>query len=142
MTTKEQEVYQAAERHYQANLDWASFFRETLGATGVARAVFKDLDEWVAFQQTYEYSAIQLMIAKLRERGTQTLEEATKVITIRLPQSLQDALRVEAESMQTSVNKLCISKLMQIIDSNLVPNENAAKAAREAEREREPAPTE
>jgi predicted HicB family RNase H-like nuclease len=142
MTTKEQEVYQAAERLYQANLDWASFFRETLGATGVARAVFKELDEWVAFQQTYEYSAIQLMIAKLRERGAQTPDEPTKVITIRLPQSLQEALRVEAESMQTSVNKLCISKLMQIIDNSLVPNESAAKAAREAERDREPVPTE
>lgn len=139
MTTKEQEVYQAAERLYRDNLDWASFFRETLGATGVARSVFTELEELVAFQQTYEYSAIQLMIAKLRERGGLTPDEPTKVITIRLPQSLQEALRVEAESMQTSVNKLCISKLMQIIDNSLVPNESAAKAAREAERETEPA---
>ena len=142
MTTKEQEVYQAAERLYQENLDWASFFRETLGATGVARSVFTELEELVAFQQTFEYSAIQLMIAKLREPGGQTPEESTKVITIRLPQSLHEALRVEAEHMQTSVNKLCISKLMQIIDNGLVPREGAAKAAREAERKTEPAQTE
>lgn len=55
-------------------------------------------------------------------------EEPTRVITVRLPRSLHEALRAEAHIHQTSMNKLCISKLLQLIDDALVPNE-----ARESE---------
>lgn len=49
--------------------------------------------------------------------------EQMKVVTIRLPQSLHETLRVEAFENRTSMNKLCISKLMQLIDSEIVPSE-------------------
>lgn len=132
MTTKEQEVYRAAERLYRQNPDWVSFFRDTFGVNGIVRNAYTQLYELVAFEQTYEYSALQLMVAKLRERGNSTLEQ-TRVITVRLPQSLHDSLRVEAYSMQTSMNKLCISKLLQIVDIGLVPADGANKAERDAE---------
>jgi len=48
-------------------------------------------------------------------------EEETKVITVRLPVSLHEALREEAHEHRTSVNKLCISKLLQFIDHDFVP---------------------
>lgn len=141
MTTKEQEVYQAAERLYRKELDWASFYRETMGANGLIRSAFPDVESQAAFQQTYEYSAIQLMLVKLRERADMPPQEATRVITIRLPQSLHEGLQVEAESLGTSVNKLCISKLVQIINNDLIPSNSAAKAARETEVQSEPAET-
>ena len=50
-------------------------------------------------------------------------EEPTRVITVRLPKSLHEALRVEAHEHQTSMNKLCISKLLQFIDGDKVPTE-------------------
>ncbi len=48
-------------------------------------------------------------------------QEPTRVITVRLPKSLHEALRVEAHEHRTSMNKLCISKLLQIIDGQQVP---------------------
>lgn len=39
--------------------------------------------------------------------------EATAVITVRLPVSVHAALKSEAHRHETSLNKLCISKLLQ-----------------------------
>jgi predicted HicB family RNase H-like nuclease len=76
----------------------------------------------LAFEQTEEYTDIQLMVAKLRERGTVQIngKEPTRVITVRLPKSLHEALRVEAHNRNTSMNQLCISKLLQVIADDLV----------------------
>ena len=46
------------------------------------------------------------------------------MITVRLPKSLHEALRDEAHEHRTSMNKLCISKLLQFIDSEQVPTES------------------
>ena len=45
------------------------------------------------------------------------------MITVRLPKSLHESLRAEAHEKRTSMNKLCISKLLQFIDTDLVPTE-------------------
>jgi hypothetical protein len=45
------------------------------------------------------------------------------VITVRLPKSLHESLRAEAHDRHTSMNKLCISKLLQVVDGELVPSE-------------------
>ena len=72
-----------------------------------------------------EYAEIQQMVAKLRERnGAQTDDkEPTRVITVRLPKSLHESLRAEAHEKRTSMNKLCISKLLQVIDDQLIPHD-------------------
>ena len=50
----------------------------------------------------------------------------TRVITVRLPESLHEALKAEAVDHKTSMNKLCISKLLQaLIDEE----ENARQPA-------------
>jgi hypothetical protein len=41
------------------------------------------------------------------------------VITVRLPKSLHEFLQVEAHEKCTSMNQLCISKLVQWLDSDL-----------------------
>jgi predicted HicB family RNase H-like nuclease len=77
------------------------------------------------FEQTREYGEIQQMVAKLRERASEPVDsrEPTRVITVRLPKSLHESLRAEAHDRKTSMNKLCISKLLQMVDDELIPNE-------------------
>ena len=58
--------------------------------------------------------------------------EPTRVVTVRIPRSLHDALRVEAHEHRTSMNKLCISKLLQFIDTGMVPAESAGAMEQEA----------
>ena len=64
-------------------------------------------------------------VAKLRERGNAPVDEnePTRVITVRLPKSLHESLRTEAHEKRTSMNKLCISKLLQMIDDELIPGD-------------------
>ena len=126
-----QKVLQVAKPLFQEKPDWVTFFRETLGVKGAARAVFPTQAEYVLFEQSKEFSEIQNMVASLRIRKAGgSKNEPTRVITVRLPESLHEALKAEASDHNTSMNKLCISKLLQV----LVENEKAAQAAAAATR--------
>jgi predicted HicB family RNase H-like nuclease len=127
MSTKERQVYQAAEHLYRQKPDWATFFRKILGVDGIARKAFPSVAALAAFEKTEECMAIQQMLVKLRSPG-QTLpppDEGDQVITIRLPKSMHAALKDEAHGFKTSMNKLCISKLLRIIDQELVPTDGS-----------------
>ncbi len=102
--------------------DWITFFREVLGVDGLLRKLFNSPEELAAFEKTAEYAEIQLMLARLRERTGAAADgkEPTRVITVRLPKSLHEALKTEAHDRKTSMNQLCISKLLQVIDAELV----------------------
>ena len=38
------------------------------------------------------------------------------MITVRIPKSLHDYLRAEAQDKGTSMNRLCIAKLLQVVE--------------------------
>ncbi|MEM7785428.1 MAG: toxin-antitoxin system HicB family antitoxin [Planctomycetota bacterium] len=124
-----QRVLQVAQQLFQERPDWVTFFRETLGVNGAARSVFPDQQEYVQFEQSKAFYEIQSMVASLRIRkNSASKNEPTKVITVRLPESLHEALKAEASDHNTSMNKLCISKLLQV----LVENEEQSAPARPA----------
>ena len=102
--------------------DWITFFREVLGVDGLIRKLFANPDELAAFEKTQEYADIQTMLARLRERSGSAADgrEPTRVITVRLPKSLHESLKTEAYDRKTSMNQLCISKLLQVIDGEVV----------------------
>lgn len=122
---KKAEVVRVAREFFRSVPDWVTFFREIVGVEGVVHRLFPQPEEFTKFEQSEEYSEIQLMIVKLRERSNVQNEskEPTRVITVRLPKSLHESLRVEAHSRRTSMNKLCISKLLQTIDDSMIPND-------------------
>jgi predicted HicB family RNase H-like nuclease len=128
---KYQEVLQAAETRYRQSPDWVTFFREVLGVEGVIRKTFPTFDELTAFEQSEQYEKIQKWLVKLREKrpSADTESEPTRVITVRLPKSMHESLRTEAHDLRTSMNKLCISKLLQVIDEEMIPNERAGGAS-------------
>ena len=125
LETKTREVHRIATELYRQQSDWVTFFRKILGVEGVVRRLFTSAAEMAALEQSTEYSDIQHMLAKLRERGTTAADdtEPTRVITVRLPKSLHESLRTEAHERKTSMNKLCISKLLQVIDEELIPTD-------------------
>jgi predicted HicB family RNase H-like nuclease len=127
-TEKYQEVLQFAESRYRQSPDWVTFFREVLGVDGIARKTFPTYDELSAFEQSEEHEKIQKLLVKLREKrpSADTESEPTRVITVRLPKSMHESLRTEAHDLRTSMNKLCISKLLQVIDEEMIPNERAS----------------
>ena len=118
-TEKQEEIHQIAETLYAKKPDWVTFYREILGLNGVVHHTFPFQESLVEFEKTDIYREIQHMLARLRRQGPVPAdpEDPTKVITVRLPKSLHEALRVEAHEHHTSMNKLCITKLLQLIDS-------------------------
>ena len=122
---KRQEVHRIASELYKQQPDWVTFFRKVLGVDGIARQLFTTAQEMTMLEQSGEYAEIQQMLAKLRERGGSPPDasEPTRVITVRLPKSLHESLRTEAHEKRTSMNKLCISKLLQMVDGQLIPSD-------------------
>lgn len=123
MNTKEMEVLRVADELFQQGPDWVTFFREVLGLEGAVRRAFPTPEMLATFEATTEYAEIQMRLAKLRAKGDffANSREPTRVITVRLPKSLHESLRTEAHERHTSMNKLCISKLLQMVDGELVP---------------------
>lgn len=123
---KQIEVKQVAEQLYAQGPDWITFYREVLGLRGIVRHAYPTREALVAFEKTDAYQDILLLLKKLREQALIEVDsdgEPTRVITVRLPKSLHETLRVEAHEHHTSMNKLCISKLLQFIDNAKVPSE-------------------
>jgi predicted HicB family RNase H-like nuclease len=124
-TEKYQQILTTAKRLYEQEPDWVTFFREVLGVDGMVRGSFASLEELAAFERSQEFEQIQKWLVKLREQrnSTDTESEPTRVITVRLPKSMHEYLRTEAHDLRTSMNKLCISKLLQVIEQDLIPAE-------------------
>ncbi len=124
-TERQMEVKRAAEDLSSRGLDWVAFYREILGPHGIIRRTFHTRESLAEFEQSEAYQEIQEMLARLRQDGPTALnpEEPTRVITVRLPKSVHDGLKVEAHEHRISMNKLCISKLLQFIESERVPSD-------------------
>jgi len=120
------EACRAATEINQKEPDWVTFFREVLGVGGIVQQLYPTPEALAEFVKTPEYADIQRMLTRLRAKckaGSIDNPEPTRVITVRMPKSLHESLRSEAHMWHTSMNQLCISKLIQLIDSELVPTE-------------------
>lgn len=122
---KYQEVLEVAENLFRQNPDWVTFFREILGVEGCVRKAFPTFDDLTAFEQSQQFDKIQKLVVRLREKrsSVDAENEPTRVITVRLPKSMHEYLRTEAHDLRTSMNKLCISKLLQVIGQEMIPND-------------------
>ncbi len=132
---KQTAVKEIADKLYDQKPDWITFYREILGMDGIVRQTFPGRQELAAFEQSPAYQEILRLLTMLRQlpppppigdpNSSKEKEkddaELTRVITVRLPQCMHEALRAEAHDHRTSVNALCISKLLQWIDSQNVP---------------------
>jgi len=53
------------------------------------------------------------MLTQLRQLTESADDETTRIITVRVPRSLHAALQTEAHDEETSMNQLCITKLLK-----------------------------
>ena len=72
------------------------------------------------------------MVAAVRSQDTSKGDsvEPERMITIRIPKSLHDALRVESDELNLSINNLCVSKFIQSIDPRFVPEQTGRRRGR------------
>ena len=126
------EAVRLAQDAFAKTGSWVVFYREVLGVEGIIRQLFTTPEEMRQFECTKEYGDLLEMVAAVRSQDTSKGDavEPERMITIRLPKSLHDALRVESDEMNLSINKLCISKLLQRIDPRYVPEQQGRRRGR------------
>lgn len=73
--------------------------------------------EWFFRQPAFR--EVHTMMVELALHGTNV--QARRMITVRLPRELHDALKIEADGRDTSLNRLCIAKLLQSIGHSPMP---------------------
>lgn len=115
-TDKAAHVLQAAREIFDQRPTWVTFFREVLGVEGIVRKAFDTPEALSRFEASNAYDEIQGMLTRLRKIDDDLAigpREPSRVVTIRMPKSLHDALKEEAHERQTSLNKLCVSKLLR-----------------------------
>lgn len=126
------EALRLAQEAFTKTGSWVVFYREMLGSDGVVRRLFREPSEMRFFEGSREFAELQEMVAAMRSQDSSKGDatEPERMITIRLPKSLHDALRIEADEMNLSINKLCISKLLQRIESRFIPVQQGRRRGR------------
>ena len=111
-------VLQVAERLHAMDPEWVVFFREVLGVDGIVRRTFREAKSLVRFECSPEYARIRELLDDLRSRQRDRGKdrESQRVVTVRMPKSLHETLKAEARQLHVSVNSLCISKLIKLLD--------------------------
>lgn len=119
------EVVRIAIDVFTRTSSWVEFYRAILGPEGVARKLFKGADQNRFWESTDEFFQIQEMLTAIRSHDDLKSDsvEPLRMITIRLPHSMHEALKLESTERNTSINKLCLSKLLNGIDQRLIPQE-------------------
>jgi len=128
------EVLRLAEEAFAKTGSWVVFYREMLGVDGVVRRLYPDTNSLREFEMTDEFLELQEMVAALRGQDPSKSDSAEpeRMITIRLPMSLHEVLKAESDETDLSINKLCISKLIQPIASRFVPLQQGRRRGRRA----------
>ncbi len=129
---KRRHVFEIATELFGVAPTWTAFYRETIGGGGVARALFVDSDEAREYECSDEHSKVLEMLTVLRSRDLPENDphEQQRMITVRIPKSLHDAICDEANELSVSVNKLCISRLLQKVDPAMIPSSSQKRRGR------------
>jgi len=122
------EVLNAAIETFPSCTSWVTFYREILGTEGIVRHYFPTSEQMRYWEASPEFAEVLEMLTALRatEQNKADSTEPQRVITVRIPRSLHETLTLEAEQHQTSINKLCVSKLLNGIANRFVPKEKGS----------------
>lgn len=101
---------------------WVAFFREVLGKGGIMQSLIGE-EERKAYMESEQHFQILEMLTTLRSRDLPENDpsESQKMITVRIPACVHDYICDEANALEISVNRLCISRLLQRPDERMIP---------------------
>ncbi|MFO0012286.1 MAG: hypothetical protein ACK553_06055 [Planctomycetota bacterium] len=111
---------------------WTAFYRATLGVGGCIRHLFPTPEEMHAYECSDAHEKVLEMLTVLRSRDVPECDpcEPQRMITVRIPKSLHDSICAEANDLEVSVNKLCVTRMLQRIDRQLIPTSSQKRRGR------------
>ena len=102
---------------------WVAFFRATMARGGLVSKLFVTPEERNEYWCSPEHHQVLEMLTALRSRDLPECEagEPSRMITILIPKCLHEFICEEANELEMSVNKLCISRILMQVDPTLLP---------------------
>lgn len=121
--TRCQQAFDVANDLFGNAPTWVCFYRELMGGDGLIPQLFPSNDDFGNFLRCDQYYQVQMMLTALRSRDLPENDpnDPQRMITVRLPKSLHEALCDEAIRLGISVNRLCISRMLQLLDPKMIP---------------------
>jgi len=112
--------------------NWVIFYREILAGEGVASQLFTTPEQRLVWELSDEFIEVHMMLSAMRTQDTGKGDtcEPMRMITVRLPASLHEALKDESTEQELSINKLCITKLLHKVDPRYIPEELGKRRGR------------
>lgn len=122
-TARCQQAFDVANDLFGNAPTWVCFYRELMGGDGFIPQLFSSHEDFGNFLRCEQYYQIQMMLTALRSRDLPENDpnDPQRMITVRLPKSLHEALCDEAVRLGISVNRLCISRMLQLLDPKMIP---------------------
>lgn len=129
---KRKQIVDCAAELFGVAPTWVAFFREVLGKECISRQLFTSEESYAEFCMSPEYTQLLEMLTALRSRDLPENDptESQRMITVRIPVSLHEAICDEANRLKVSVNKLCISRLVQRLDRSMIPTSQQKRRGR------------
>ena len=116
-------VLQVAERLHAMEPDWVVFFSEMLGIDGHVQKMFPHKASLQTFECSPQYARISELLDDLRSRQAEAPKrQSRRVVTVRMPRSLHETLKTEARRLGVSINQLCVTKLIRMLDEHDLEN--------------------
>ncbi len=121
-----------AEQAFAKTGSWVIFYRVVLGTDGIVRRLFTHEQELKRFTEGPEFATLHEMLAAIRsqDQSKSDAAEPERMITIRIPRSLHEALQEESKACGLSINKLSISKLLLPANPRFVPEQQGRRRGR------------
>ena len=120
------EILRLANEAFAQTGSWVVFYREMMGVGGVVDQVFPDPADRRSFETSPEFRELLEMLTSLRsvDQSKVNAYEPSRVITIRMPRSLHNSIVREAAELELSINKFCLTKLLQPAAKRFTPEES------------------
>lgn len=118
--TKAGEALAFAEAASKTATTWIEFSNALFGVGAKLGELFSTEAEREAFSQTEEYRRIMAILReKLRSDNAEPSNGKASALLLRLPRSMHEGLKAEAEAEGVSVNQLCMAKLATQLRANV-----------------------
>jgi len=132
MEQRPEEVLRLAREAFAKTGSWVVFYRWMLGPEGVVDKLYPASFLRQYFETTEAFAELLEMVTSIRSQDDSKagVYEPDRMITVRLPCSMHDAVIRDADALDLSINKYCLTKLLQPTNKRFTPLEPGARRGR------------
>jgi len=132
MEQRPEEVLRVAREAFAKTGSWVVFYRWMLSPGGVVDQLYPTRAMRQYFETTEAFAELLEMVTSIRSQDDSKAGayEPERMITVRLPRSMHDAVIRDAEALDLSINKYCLTKLLQPTNKRFTPLEPGTRRGR------------